>query len=71
VLQKKYTQVRTNENKLASQAAFADMEAKKQVWDGCKSLKAPETVFVLTRPGPMSLTTRAKVKYDGTVTPPD
>jgi len=69
-LQRQYTQDRTDKNKLASQAAFEDMEAKKQLWDGCKSLKSPETVFVLTKPGPMSPTTVAKVKYDGTVTPP-
>lgn len=69
-LQRTYTQKRTDENKRASQEAFRDMEEKEKRYDGCKNLRSPETVLVLTKPGPIGPTTVTKVKYDGTVTPP-
>jgi hypothetical protein len=69
-LQLRYKQDPTEENKRASQDAFKDMDEKKVRYDGCRNLKSPENVIVLTRPGPMGPTTVTKVKYDGTVTPP-
>lgn len=67
----RYRQDKTNqENKGAMQRAFDDWKIKEKRYDDCKDFKSPETVIVLTRPGPLIPANITKVMYDGTVTPP-